>query len=91
MGVGRERHFSLRYQQAASHPQVNQKLCLNPQLVIRGFAKNLILACVATAAQVHHDRLPHPPHALDGRPGQRFDDLSLRRLEGLRLAAGPNA
>src|ERR1700722_15419100 len=80
MRVRRQGNLRLRDKQPAGHAQMYEKLCSNISFL---FAWPL--------AQIHHNRLSYPPHALNPPARQRLRDLVLWRLEGLWLAAGPYA
>src|SRR6202012_5379237 len=72
--VRREWDIRLRDEQSPCHPKVHKEL--------RGW--------LLRAREIEDDRLADAAHALDGRAAQRLGDLFLRRLEGLRFAAGPH-
>ncbi len=73
--VGGQRNVRLRDEQASGHAEVDEEL--------RGRLPG--------AREVEDDRLAHAAHAVDRRAGERLRDLFLRGLEGLGLAAGPDA
>jgi DNA-binding beta-propeller fold protein YncE len=68
----------IRDEQASGHSQVDQKLYGNGFL-LHGAVKR------------HYDGFAYAPDAFDCRAGQCVGDFGFRRLEGLWLAAGPDA
>ncbi len=75
MGVRGEGDFGLRDEQAAGHAEVDEQL--------RGLA--------AWGGEVGDDGLADAVDAVDACAGECGDEVGFGGLEGLRLAAGPDA
>ena len=79
VSVGWQRNLRLGDEQAAGHSEVDEKF------------NRALLLLRAAVCDGHHDGLAYAADAVDSGAGQRVGDLGLGRLEGLRLAAGPDA
>jgi hypothetical protein len=91
VGVGREREFGRGDEQAARHSEVDQEFngCFIRSHPSRRSSDGWGTRSFFSVKR-HDDGLADAADGFDARAGEGGDDLGLGRIEGLRLAAGPD-